>query len=106
MALTLADELRMRDVGLVDFYEQDKESWRAMVRDARRYMHAGFPADTPVRPDDVAKALMPLLEVDNSFIDFRNGKKLRQKLWIRIFADLLIDRTLDSIAAENQNGED
>ena len=104
MALTLADEQRMRDSGVIAFYERDVDGWCAIVRDARTYLKEKFPAGAPVRPDDVAKALLPILEVDEDFKTFRDENKLRQKLWIRIFADLLIDRNWAVILAEDQNG--
>lgn len=105
MALTLEAEQRMRDAGVIDFYEKDEAGWRATVADARTFLKAKFPPDSVIRRDDVAKALLPILEVHEAFLDLRNEKKLRPRYWIRFFADLLIDRSWDAIVKEDQNGK-
>jgi hypothetical protein len=106
VALTLEAEQRMRDAKVIEFYEQDEAGWLATVRDARAFLKAKFPAGSVIRRDDVAKALLPILEVHEAFNDLRNEKKLRPKYWVRFFADLLIDRSWDAIVAEDQNGQD
>ncbi len=106
MALTLEAEQRMRDAGVIDFFEQDEAGWKATVKDTRTFLKDKFPEGSPIRRDDVAKALYPILEVHEEFKDFRNEKRLRPKYWIRDFADLLIDRTWDAIVQEDQNGQD
>ena len=98
VALTLEAEQRMRDVGLIEYYENDAESWFGMVRDTREFLISKFPHGSPIRRDDVAKALVTVLEVHEGFKDFRHGQKLRPKYWIRDYADLLIDRTWDQLA--------
>ncbi len=97
MALTLEAEQNMRDVGMIEFYEKDADDWQATVRETKAFLAGKFPEGETIRRDDVQKALIPILEVHEEFKDFRNEKKLRQKYWIRNFADLLIDRTWDSI---------
>lgn len=106
MSLTLEAEQRMRDVGMIGFYEEDADQWRATVRDTKKFLQGKFPADAPIRRDDVAKALVPILEVHETFKDFRNERRLRPKYWIKDFADLLIDRNWDQIEQEDNNGED
>ena len=106
MGLTLEAEQRLRDVDLIDFYEQDAASWLATVRETRDFLAGKFPAGAPIRPDDVAKGLITILEVHLEFKDFRDQQKLRAKYWIKWFADLLVDRTWHIIIEENANGED
>lgn len=98
MALTLEAEQRMDDVGLVAFYEESVAEWLAVVRATKDFVRGNFPHNAPIRRDDVAKGLHPILEVHEAFKDFRNAEKLRGKFWIRDFADLLIDRTWDQLA--------
>ena len=100
MALTLEAEQRMEDVGVLAFYQGAAGEWLALVRATKAFVRGNFPEDSPIRRDDVAKALIPILEVHESFKDFRNENKLRQKFWIRDFADLLIDRTWDTLNQE------
>lgn len=97
MALTLEAEQRLTDVGMVDFYQQDSADWLNTVRDTKTFVTENFPTDAPIRRDDVAKALVPVLEVHEAFKDYRDSHKLRQKFWIKDFADLLIDRTWDHL---------
>lgn len=97
MALTLEAEQSMRDVGLIDFYEQDQAVWLATVTDTKAFLTAKFPPNSLIRMDDVAKGLVTVLEVHEEFKDFRNEKKLRAKYWIKHFADLLVDRTWNQI---------
>ncbi|MFO1141480.1 MAG: hypothetical protein U1E59_03655 [Amaricoccus sp.] len=97
MALTLAVEQRLDDVGLVEFYEEDSAAWLDMVRDTKVFLTAQYPDGARIRPDDVANGLVGPLEVHEGFKDFRSEKKLRPKYWIRYFADLLVDRTWGQI---------
>ncbi|MCZ4342719.1 hypothetical protein O4H52_13950 [Sphingomonadaceae bacterium G21617-S1] len=98
MALTLEAEQRMADVGVVAFYEDDAADWLATVQATKSFVEGNFPVGALIRRDDVAKALIPILEVHEGFKDFRSEKKLRGKFWIKDFADLLTDRTWDHLA--------
>ena len=93
MALTLEAEQRLTDVGLVGFYQKDENDWLGVVRDTKEFVRRNFPEGALIRMDDVAKALIPVLEVHEGFKDFRNQERLRGKFWIKDFADLLTDRT-------------
>ena len=100
MALTLESEQRLTDAGLVDFYLGDENVWFDTVRQTRVFVKNNFPVGSKIRRDDVAKALLPILEVHEGFKDKRNAEKLRAKYWIKDFADLLIDRMWDKLEAQ------
>ena len=100
MALTLEAEQRLTDTGVVAFYQGDAANWLDTVRQTKTFVTNNFPAGSLIRRDDVAKALIPILEVHEGFKDFRNAEKLRQKFWVKDFADLLIDRTWDTLQEE------
>jgi len=93
MALTLEAEQRLEDVGLVAFFEQQQAQWLQSAQRMKTFCANNFPQGSKIRPDDVAKAFYPVLEVHEGFKDFREGQKLRGKFWIKDFADLIIDRT-------------
>jgi hypothetical protein len=93
MALTLEAEQRLRDVGLIDFFAAREADWLADAKETYEFVRRNFPTGETIRPDDVAKALRPILEVDPSLRGELNKSKLRQKYWISDFADLIIDRT-------------
>lgn len=97
MALTLEAEQRLDDVGLVAFYQAQQATWLATVQATKDFVAGNFPAGSPIRRDDVAKALVPILEVHEGFKAFRDQEKLRGKFWIKDFADLLIDKTWDQL---------
>jgi len=100
MALTLEAEQRMTDVGVVEFYETNRGAWLDTVRQTKTFVQTNFPQGALIRRDDVAKALIPIIEVHEGFKDFRNENKLRGKFWLKDFADLLTDRTWDELEGE------
>lgn len=106
MGLTLEAEQRMAGVGMVAFYEGDRQSWLQTVRDTKAFVTSNFPEGARIRKDDVAKALIPIIEVHEGFNDFRNEGKLRGKYWIKDFADLLTDRTWEELTEEDDNDEE
>jgi hypothetical protein len=61
-----------------------------------------FPIGSKIRRDDVAKALKPVLEVNEALRDELAERKLRGKFWVLFFTDLIIDRTWDTISREEQ----
>ncbi len=93
MGLTLEAEQRLDDVGLAAFFVGDQAAWQAVVQASKDYVAGNFPAGSQIRPDDVAKSLVPILEVHEDFKQYREDHKLRGKFWIKDFADLIIDRT-------------
>ena len=93
MALTLEAEQRLQDVRLVEFYTQHQQTWLEAARRTKAFVTNNFPQGSRVRMDDVAKALLPILEVNEVLKDFLDANKLRGKFWIRFFGDLILDRT-------------
>jgi len=93
MALTLEADQRLEAVGLVALFEGSRAAWLATAQQTKNFIGQNFPAGSRIRPDDVAKALVPILEVHEAFGDYREEEKLRGKFWIKDFADLIIDRT-------------
>lgn len=92
MALTLKAEQRLEAASLVELFEQHQEQWTAAAKRTYDFIQTSFPKDASVRPDDVAKALMPILEVDDILRNKLAEDKLRQKYWISDFTDLIIER--------------
>jgi hypothetical protein len=95
VALTLEAEQRLESVGLVAFYGAHKEVWLNAARETRAFVAKNFPHGSLIRRDDVAKAFIPILEVNELLKEELNSNKLRGKFWIKDFADLIIDRTWD-----------
>jgi hypothetical protein len=107
MALTLDVEQRLQDVGLVAFFEGHRAAWETVAKDTYGFLKGNFPAGSVIRPDDVAKALKPLVEVNEDLRDELHASKLTQKYWIAYFTDLIIDRTWNTtIEEENNDGQE
>jgi len=100
MALTLEAEQRLIDVGLVGVFNQHRAIWLAAAKEAKTFVRGNFPEGSPVRRDDVAKALHPIIEVNETLKEYLDANKLRGKFWVRFFVDLTIDRTWDELDEE------
>jgi hypothetical protein len=61
------------------------------------FLKGNFPDGSAIRHDDVAKALQPLIEVNEELRDELHRGRLTQKYWIARFTDLIIDRTWNEI---------
>lgn len=105
MALTLEAEQRLEAVGLINFFDKSEASWQTLSKKAYDYVKGNFPPGSNVRPDDVAKALVPIVEVDADLRNELNASKLKQKFWIGYFVDLVIDRTWSFISEDGVNDE-
>jgi hypothetical protein len=101
MALTLEAEQRLKSAGLVEFFDNHQSNWLADARETYDFLHRNFPSGAAIRPDDVAKALKPIIEVDQALKAELARNKLSQKYWISDFADLIIDRTWTEISARS-----
>jgi len=97
MALTLESEQRLDSVGLRKLYEKHKTIWFEAAKETKAFIDGNFPTGSAIRRDDVAKALYPLLEVNDTLRDFLEANKLRGKFWIKDFGDLIIDITWDKL---------
>jgi hypothetical protein len=64
MALTLEAEQRLQSVNLVDFFTTHQAAWLQDARETYEFLARNFPQGVTIRPDDVAKPLRPIIEVD------------------------------------------
>jgi hypothetical protein len=105
MALTLEAEQRLKSVGLVKLYDGHKAVWMTAATETMDFIASGFPAGSKIRRDDVAKALIPILEVHETLKEALESGKLRGKFWIKDFADLIIDRTWDELEKRKKDAK-
>jgi len=97
MALTLEAEQRLQSAGLTNLYDQHGATWLEAAKETKGFVEGNFPAGSLIRRDDVAKALYPILEVNEILRQYLEGNKLRGKFWVRFFVDLIIDKTWDQL---------
>jgi hypothetical protein len=102
MSLTLEAEQRLADAGLTGLFDKHQNEWLGLAKKTKGFVDEAFPAGSRIRRDDVAKALLPIIEVHETLKEYLSQEKLRGKIWVRFFVDLIIDRTWDTL---NQNGE-
>lgn len=98
MSLTLKAERRLKDVGLITLFDKGASRWKKLAKETYAFVKAHVPEDAVVRPDDVALALVPLLEVNEELDKALKEKKLKEQYWIRYFADLILERTWSGIS--------
>jgi len=93
VALSAEELQQLRDAGFENFYKDKEKLWRELASEAYRYT-TGYvkPTGEAVRVDDVVKALVPALEVNQAFTDRLAEKRLTQKYWRTRFADLILDK--------------
>lgn len=97
MALTLEAEQRLTAIGLVQLFEDHRDDWKAAADRTYNFIREGFPDGSPIRQDDIAKALTPILEVNEILRKFLSSKKQRQKFWIAYFTDYIIDQVWEEL---------
>jgi hypothetical protein len=94
MALTLEKEQRLHDVGLIVFFEKERDMWAGVLKRAYSFTRIDFPQGARIRRDDLIKPLLSVVEINEALRDFLSENKLRGKFWKELFVDLIIDRTL------------
>jgi hypothetical protein len=97
MALTLEAEQRLDAAGLVGLFNQHKSTWKDAAKQTKQFVEGNFPTGALIRRDDVAKALFPILEVNETLRTCLDANKLRGKFWVKDFVDLIIDKTWDQL---------
>jgi len=102
MALTLEAEQRLESVDLLTFFTKHQLTWQTLAKETYKFVRGNFPVGALIRRDDVAKALRPILEVNESLRDELAEGKLRGKFWVSHFTDLIIDRTWDAISGSEE----
>jgi hypothetical protein len=101
MALTLEHEQKLKNAGLIAFFNDNPNMWVDMAKKTYNFLQEEFPKGINPRPDDVAKSLLPLLEVNVDLQEQFDERTLKQKFWYSYFADLIIDKKWDQIQGAN-----
>ncbi len=97
MSLSLKVEQRLTAVGLVTFYTKSAKGWKDLAKRSHDFVKQTFPEGAIIRQDDVKAVLIPLLDVNKSLNEYLQGKRLTQRYWVGYFAELILDRTWDSV---------
>jgi len=104
MPISLVIQQYLEKVDLVGLFNDYREEWKEMAQKAHDFIQQNFPSDYDVHPEDVSKALIPLLEVNDRLTHFLNESKLREKYWMKYFCDYILDRCWDEIHLKTKPG--
>ena len=96
MSLTREVERRLEKCGLVALFDTHRASYRLIAKDSHDYLQNNF-GGASLRRDDVAKALKPVMEINETLQNYLGTRKLTQKYWNQYFTDLIIDRVWEDL---------
>lgn len=94
MALT---EAKIKDLKAKKFdqlYEDKKSEWVAMAKVAKAHTKANITDGQEPRPDDISKALHPMLEVHQALRDHQEDNQAKAPRFVEWFVEYVIDMAL------------
>lgn len=94
MALTEKKIKDLEDKDFDDLYESKKEEWKALAKTAQKHAKDNITGGKEPRPDDIAKALHPMLEINPSLRAHQDDNKARGRRYVEWFVEYVIDKAL------------
>jgi hypothetical protein len=73
-------------------YTKSEPTWTKMAEDAYKFAKAHIAGGKEPRPDDILKALVPMLEVNQQLRDHQEDNKCRYKRFREYFGEYIIDK--------------
>jgi hypothetical protein len=98
MGLTESKVKDLRDKKFDVLYEKQKDVWLAMVGNAHYFARTHVTEGREPRPDDVHKALLPILEVNENLRKHQEDNRARFKHFRDYFGDYIIDKFMEAEA--------
>lgn len=96
LTVKMQQELEGHDLHLV--FEEHRDKWLEAANRTHRFVTVSFPEDSTIRRDDVAEAMVSMLEVNEELQNMLALKRLKQKYWARYFAHYIVDKLWDEIS--------
>ena len=94
MGLTVSKLKNLEDKAFNELLDEERTKWRRFARDAQNFARKLTAESQTPRPDDVARFLSPMIEVDQSFRDHQEENRARGKRFVGWFTDYVIDTFL------------
>ena len=94
MALTESKIKDLQDKLFDKLYEAKKAEWTALAKTAQAHAKKNITGGNDPRPDDIAKALFPMLEVNEDLRAHQEENKARAKRFVEWFVEYVIDQSL------------
>jgi len=98
MSLSLYELQQIKKVRLDSLYEGNQKYWDVMSIKSHIFAELNFQPENEgyiIHLEDVAKFLMPVLEVDHNLDKYLGINKLREKYWIRYCCGYILDQYWD-----------
>lgn len=94
MGLTESKKKDLEDKEFHKLFNKHKPKWEAMAQKAYQFAKESITGGNEPRPDDVAKALRNMVEVDEKFRDHQDENHARSPRYTEWFTEYVIDRVL------------
>jgi hypothetical protein len=91
LGLTEAKIKDLKDKQFDKLYEKHKQEWEKMATDAHEFAKKHISGGHEPRPDDVLKALLPMLEVNENLRKHQEDNRARYKRFREFFGDYIVD---------------
>jgi hypothetical protein len=94
VALTEAKIKDLTDKKFDELFDENEDVWTDLASKAFEYAKNNITGGNEPRPDDVAKVLYPMLEVDEDLRAHQEDNKARAHRYVTWFTEYVIDKTL------------
>ena len=94
MGLTESKVKDLQDKKFDHLYIKYKTAWDGMVDNAQDFAKSHITSGREPRPDDILKALLPMLEVNEELRKHQEDNRARFKHFREFFGDYIIDQYL------------
>lgn len=101
MALTEAKIKDLTDKKFDTLFEKDQAFWSALAKKAWVYAKDNITSGREPRPDDIAKVLFPMLQVNDEVRKHQEDNRARAKRYIEWFVEYVIDQTTFSTGGKD-----
>lgn len=98
MGLTVKMQQMLEAYGLDRLFEEHRDKFKEAAKRTHTFVTLSFPEDSTIRRDDVAEAMVSMLEVNEELQGSLALSKLKQKYWATYFAHYIVDKLWDEIS--------
>lgn len=102
MGLTESKIKDLEDKKFDKLYKKHDDAWDTMVENAFEFAKQHIASGHDPRPDDILKALLPMLEVNENLRSHQEDNHARFKHFREFFGDYIIDQYLQHKEAEKK----
>jgi hypothetical protein len=93
VGLSESKRKNLEDKAFNKLFKKHKPKWTRLARESHKYTKQNMTEGREPLPDDVAKLLYPMIEVDKDFRKHQYGNKARQTRYISWFTDYVVYET-------------